>query len=315
MSETVTAKQEKPARKAALPAVQDLTQRHVYVLCAENPDREAEIVEIQNGRGNRIREKKYPPYRNLLLRSAIMWDGKEETKPEGWGNYAPGKRVIRFYDGCTSLFPEDQPKEKETIDQLINQTRQRVFANGEIEVFGYETMLKLYMDICSYNEESPYRVPTIEAIFKPVNPEKYAAKESARLDAVEKALEMAKTAPESKMIMHCNYLGVAEIDNQTGNKLSMSALRAAYRKAAMDRPEEFVNSYDDKSIFSKYWIEKAIEAGEIRFQNNIAVWKSGNMICDISGLKSYQGKVEKLVEFSSLGDGEEFLQQLKALYS
>lgn len=298
-----------------LTPILDASTKHVYVLCNENPERDAPIILIEGNRENRIRGNKFKPYLNLLMRSSIFWNGDEDNKPQGWGDYEPGKRLIRYYDGCTSLFPEDQPKERETIEQLMNSTRQRVFANGYLEVFAYEPMLKLYLDYCSYNAESPYKVPTVNAIFKPINPDMMAAKEEARLDALEMALELAKAASEEKMFIHGNFLGVSSADETTGNKLTPKAFRSSYRKVATEQPERFVASYDDKSIFTKYWIEKAIEGSEIRFNNNLAVWKSGNTICDISGLKSHEGKVQKLVEFASLSDGEEFLAQLKALYS
>lgn len=298
-----------------LPVLLDPFKKHVYVLCNENPEREAGMSVIENGREFRINQKKFKPYLNLLMRSAIYWNGDPATKPQGWGNYEAGKRMIRYYDGCTTLFPEDQPKDKETVDQLMNSTRQRVFANGYLEVFDYEPMLKLYMDYCSYNEESPYKVPTISAIFKPINEDKQAEKEEARINALEKALELAKETKEDKMFIHGNFMGVSMFDDTTGNKLSEKAYRSAYRRVATEQPERFVATYDDKSIFTKYWIERAIETSEIRFNNNMAVWKSGSTICDLSGLKSHEGKVQKLVEFASLSEGEEFLSQLKALYN
>ena len=53
-----------------------------------------------------------------------------------------------------------------------------------------------------------------------------------------------------------------------------------------------------------------------KFNPNKATWaNSNNVICDISGLRSNEAIGEKLFEFSQLSEGEEFVIQLRALFS
>ena len=101
------------------------------------------------------------------------------------------------------------------------------------------------------------------------------------------------------------------------NELSEKAIRAAYRKKALDSPVEFVDSFNDKTLDIKYYIGKAMQDGLINYNKvpNSACWKSGSVICDVSGIKSSDGVSNRLLEYSQTADGEEFLIQLKSLYS
>lgn len=94
-------------------------------------------------------------------------------------------------------------------------------------------------------------------------------------------------------------------------------MRIEYRKAAIRDSSGFIESYGNKKLEVKYYINKALETGLIntKFNPNKALWKSSNNeICDISGLRSTEGISEKLFEFSQLSEGEEFAIQLRALF-
>lgn len=314
MSETAVAPQKAPIKEMVFEP--DPYTKYAYVLVKKNERREADVFEIVNGRHRLYEGKEYKPLQNLLLRSSIIWDGKSE-KPFGWGDFPAGRRIIRYYDGCESLFIDQQPKDKETIDQVVASTRHFWFNNGEIEILGYDKMLKLYLDICSYNSESPYRVPSVDAIFRPINPEGDAALLAKNMDYLEEALKKAKEAPLDKVRLHAYFLGVPSLDLMTNRELTETALRAAYRKKAAENPQYFLDTYGNKSVELKYWIEKAIEQSHISFSAvpGTASWKSSReVICDVSGFGSDAGKVERLIEFASTMDGEKFASQLKAMY-
>lgn len=299
--------------REAVPQI-DLDRKYVYRLLGANMEREAPVYEIEKGRQYLFKGSKFKPFQNLLMLSSIVWDGKKE-KPWGWGDHQPGRRRIRYYDGCTTLYVDLHPRDKETYDGLILSTRPRYFNNGELEVMGYDNMLKLYIDYCSYNRHSPYRVPQVDVIFEELDPHKELLGEAAQMDALEKALLWAREASVNKMKMHINYLGVSPVDMSTNQTLTDDALRAAYRKKASEDPGFFIKSYDDKSIELKYFVEKAITEGKITFRENSAYWTSSNgVICDCSGIKSNTGQIQRLVEFGSLAEGEEFSAQIKALY-
>jgi hypothetical protein len=284
----------------------DLNTRFVYVLVAENEKRGM----VYDGMSNRpASEPKYKPYRNLLRECSILWDGSD-GKPAG-------RRKLRYYDGCNTLFADEQPTDEKTIEKYMANTRQLFFLQGELVCYGYDTMLKKYLDMASFNESSEYRIPSIAPIYRMVDIEKIGEKENEMLDALETALRYAKENSYAKMIIHANYLGIPEIDGQTQNRLSEKSLRSLYRKEASRDPEKFIESYTDRSIEVKYWVEKSIENGTISTSiiPNMACWGSqGTPICDLSGVKTPTGIVDKIVEFSRLAEGEEFVLQLQSLY-
>lgn len=111
----------------------DPYKRYVFELAAKIPPRELPII---NARTNRaIEQQEYPPNRNMVYTSQIIWNGR--------------RRMIRYYDGCDSIFFDKQPKEKEIVQMLIGQTRRREFIWGKMVIEGMDRMLLLYMSICS----------------------------------------------------------------------------------------------------------------------------------------------------------------------
>lgn len=309
----------KTPTKKVVTEVQDLSQRFMYVLAEKNEP----IGGVFNARTNKsTTESPYKPYRNLLLTGSILWDGSDLKIDEANGKiiagFHKGKRYICYYDGCSSIFVDEQPQDSVTRKRLIESTKQIAFQNGYLTVFGYETMLKKFCDIVSWNGNSEYRLPSSPVVFLNVDSETEKATIADSLDNLEKALQLAKEASDMHVLVHGRYLGVPELDTITDNPLSQNAIRTLYRKKAMENPDDFIKSYSDKSISIKYFVEKAIEAGEINTNTNTnkAVWrKSGQIITDISGIKSEEGKRVALVEFAQSIEGEEFTMQLKALYN
>ncbi len=290
----------------------DINTKYAYVLAQKNEER----GRVYDENGNKRGEVEYKPYMNVLLRGSIVWDGSVDpfsNKPRN-----AGRHQIRYYDGCTTLFIDDQPKEKETIDQLISSTRDVVFNHGFLFVYGYDSMLKLYLDWCSYNENSPYRVPNSIAKFKTVDSEKQSQTEAEQLEMEDNARDLAKNAPMKKLRIHAKYLGVLAENLVTGQPLSEAALRTEYRKYAKQNPKHFIASYNDKTIEVTTWITDALNTGKISTTviPNSATWQKSNaVITDLSGLKAQDLIIEKLVELTQTDDGADFLAQLKSLYS
>ncbi len=285
--------------------------KFVYELTSRNEKR-GNIFDGKTGRP--IPGSEFKPFQNLLLRSAIVLNKTQAAE----FNKAPGKHMIEYYDGCTSLFSSDHPDEKELA--LLRQGTykdNKVFNKGVLEVYGFDVFFKQYLDMCSWNEASPYRVMTVQPIFRPVDSEAMAEFNSENLDLLEKALELARNATARKMRIHGRFLGVSEVDIRTGNPASEKAMRTEYRKAAQINPAEFIRTYNDKSLELNAWVSKGLEVGEINTSiiPNQAVWKSkGQPICDISGLTSREGILNKLIEFAQSPEGSDFKDQLEVLY-
>jgi len=289
----------------------DTEIRYAYVLAQKNEKR----GRVYDENGNPRAEQEYKPYLNVILRSPIVWDGRVD--PFSGEPRAKGIQHIRYYDGCTTLFVDDQPKEKATIDELVNSTREVNIIHGYTFIAGYDAMLKIYMDWCSFNEDSPFRVPTKPVKFKNVNNEKSRALEALELEDEDRARDLAKSAPVKKMLVHAKYLGVPMEDPITMYPLSEAAIRTEYRKAAKRNAKRFIETYNSKTIEVTNWITDALDNGEISTTKipNTASWKSGGHILDLGGLKSMDLIIQKLVEFTIMKEGVDFLAQLKSLYS
>ena len=136
---------------------------------------------------------------------------------------------------------------------------------------------------------------------------------------MEKAMKMAREASADKMRIHANFLGISDIDMDTQVARTDKEIRIDYRKKAAEDSKGFIDSFNDKTIETKYYIERALTDGTISnsINPNKVMWKAGNKeILDISGIRSREGMVERLVEFTQVDEkGEEFAIMLKAIYS
>jgi hypothetical protein len=282
----------------------DPKKKYMFELATPNPEREMPVIEVDGQKSRAIPTEKFKPYQNIVLTSQIIWKGQ--------------RRICRYYDGCTSIFADEQPKDKEEIDQFIKVTQPRAFLKGKFGAYGDEKMLLMYLNICSWNANSPFRTRSADAIFISTDPLKIVSEESRKLEETEKALQLAKDASKNKMLIHAAFLGIPTEDWDSGNELTDEEIRVQYRKRALRDAAYFIESYGNKSIEIKYYINQALLKGLIsnKFNPNKATWANSNtVICDISGLKSNEAIGEKIFEFSQLSEGEEFVIQLKALFN
>ena len=292
-----------PVEAAYLAMEFDHTKKYMFELATQNIEREMPVIEVDGQKSRAIPTEKYKPYQNIVLTSQIIWKGQ--------------RRILRYYDGCTSIFADEQPKDKEEIDQYIKVTQPRAFLKGKFGAYGDEKMLLMYLMICSWNEESPFRTRSANVIFKASDTVKIASTESAKLDETERALQLAKDASRTKMLIHAAYLGIETEDYDSGNELTDTEIRTKYRRRALQDAAFFIESYGNKAIEIKYYIKQALLKGLItnKFNPNKLSWQNGKEICDISGLRSNDAIEDKAFEFSQLEDGQEFNIQLRALFN
>ncbi len=277
----------------------ELGRKYMFELVDENPDREYPVIDMREKRN--MPKKKHKPFRNMVLTSQIVW-GKSRT-------------IIRYYDGCETIFASDQPKDKDAIDQYIKQTAPRNFLNGLIGIHADEKMLLVYALACSWNAHSPYKTRTSDSVFVARDENMRAISAGNEIDRQEKALTLAKEATKKKMRIHANYLQIATVDWDSGNEYTDDAIRAEYRKYALQNPKTFIDSYNDSSLELKYNIDKALEQGVIKFDNNKITWKTGTVIGDSGGMRSHEGISAELMKISQTVEGEEFVIQLNALFT
>jgi hypothetical protein len=293
-------------------AAEDIYAKHTYVLFEKNTPR----GKVYDGvTGVLVEEQQYKPSLNVLMDSSIIWKG--EIDPFSNKQRAAGKYPIRYYDGCTTLFKDDQPKDKETIDQFISSTRSVQFIFGHLEIYGYDTMLKTYLDWCSYNENSIYRVPTVAIKFKKIDTEAQYESEAEKLELEDTANDKAKGATAKKMRIHAKYLNIQMEDLYTNNPLTEKQLRVNYRNYAKKNAKHFLATFDDKSLEIKTWVRDAVNTGKLDLvtKPNSASWTStGAIICSIGNIKDTKLAVDKLSEFAETDGGGDFLEQLRSIY-
>lgn len=280
----------------------DADKKYMFELAEENPERQLPVIDMHTKRP--AGQPKFRPYQNIVFTAHIIWKGQ--------------RRMVRYYDGCDSIFMDEQPKDKDTIEQYIRQTRRREFVDGKWGCYGDERQLLLFMYIASWNSESEFRTRSANIVYKPCNSAKRATAESAKLDLTERALELAKEATYSKILVHADYLGIPLKDFDSDNDLSEEEVRTAYRLEALRNAKVFVESYGNKKLETKYFIKKAMASGSIDYTGtpNKAVWKfSGRIIKDISGMTSFAAVLESLFEHSQLDEGQEFNVQVTALFN
>ncbi len=285
-----------------LAQVFDPEKKYMFELAYENMPRQTPVWNVRTNRPEP--QKAHKPYRNIVMTSMVIWNGQ--------------RRGVRYYDGCESIFIDEQPKDKETIEQFVKQTPRRAFIDGKFGCYGDERMLLLFMFISSFSQDSEFRTRTADIVYKPSNSEKKATLEAEKLDLTEKALELAKNATFSKIMIHADFLGIPLKDFDSDNDLSEKEIRTAYRREALRDSKNFLDSYGNKSLETKYYIKKAMAEGLIDYTSNAnkALWKtSGREIKDISGIKSFAAVLETLFEFSQLEEGDEFKIQVTALYN
>ena len=140
-----------PVESAYLAMEFDHLRKYMFELATPNLEREMGILEVDGQKSRMIPTPKFKPYLNIVLTSQIIWKGQ--------------RRIIRYYDGCTSIFADEQPKDKEEISEYIKTTKPRAFLEGKFGAFGDERMLLMYLNICSWNAESPFRTRSANAIF------------------------------------------------------------------------------------------------------------------------------------------------------
>lgn len=281
----------------------DSRKKYMFELAVSNPERELPIIETEGQKSRAIPTPKFKPYQNIVLTSQIIWKGQ--------------RRILRYYDGCSSIFADEQPKDKKELDEYIKTTTPRAFLEGKFGAFGDEKMLLLYLNICSWNANSPFRTRSANAIFVASNSLKVVSEQTRKLEQTEEALKLAKEATINKMLIHAAFLNIPTIDFDSGNDLTPEEIRVQYRHRALGDAAYFIESFGNKAIEIKYYINQALLKGLItnKHNPNKSTWQNGSVICDISGLKSNEAIGEKIFEFSQLSEGAEFVIQLKALFS
>lgn len=286
-------------------------EKYVYYLVNKNPQLN-NTVEIRSNKT--VPTEDYPPTVTIPNQSSVAWPGGKDWDGE---NRPRGLYIIRYYVGCSSLFADKQPKDKDILEQFLkNPGNEITFGKGRVEISAYDTMKKLFMDMASFNQDSPYRAAHVKVFYKAYNEFNEKEAEGDLLDQQFEAMGLAKKATEKQIRFHAKYLGIPTFNQDTGMDRPLKLIKVDYLKAASADSKKFISTFSDTSLKIKHWISEAIANGNINttLQPNKAIWQnSKSEICDIPGSSKTDVIITHLFEFAQKKEGEEFLNQLRSL--
>lgn len=215
------------------------------------------IIYKMNEKNAKLRgdEPDYPPSREFPNRDIITWNWGTAERPD-WG-----ERVIRWLPGEQSIFVDEQEKNGRIIPEthLNNPKHKFEILQGEIKVRPHEKTKIQFLDICNRNINSQHRTGRIAAVFSRYSEanriEAMAQKQEKQKEAIAKAF----AATDAQIVFQAKYFGIPMTDAATTASRSREAIIAEYRQIAIDRPDDFLTTFDDDDLKMKFYIEKALE--------------------------------------------------------
>lgn len=285
------------------------SKRYVYFLINENK-KFNDTFDLKSGQP--VPTPKYPPSVTIPNVSSIVWPGGKDP----FGKDRPyGKHLIRYYVGCTNLFVDEQPKEKEIIEQFMrNQFNQFQFTHGRCDVYAADSMRKMFMDLASFNIESDYRSTSVKAFYKPYDEVKEKKSQGDRLKKQREAMNLASTADDAQVEWHAKFLGIPFVDYDTQDVRSLEMIRIDYEQKAADNPEVFIDTFGKTEFKAKHLVEQAVQSGLISLKKvpGKAVWNKTKVeICLIPENCSQKEAIGLLTNFSTTKEGTTFLKELE----
>lgn len=287
------------------------SKRHVYFLVEKNP----EVNNTFDLKTNRlIPTPQYRPSTTVPTTSTIVWPGGKDP----FGDERPkGVHLIRYYVGCTNLFVDKQPKDKDVIEALLRNSGNHVeFIGGRHDVYDFDVMKKMFMDLASYNADSKYRNPRVRAIYKGYDEVREKQNQGDLLKLKRKALNLAADASEKQLAFHAKFLGIPFINYDTQDKRDTASIRIDYEAIAESDPQRFIDTYGDKALRSKYWIQEALDSGLISTSllPGSSVWtKNKTTICNVGDANDEEA-LGIMINYATSTEGKKFYDELEKIF-
>jgi hypothetical protein len=243
----------------------------------------------------------YPPYRRFPNYDIIEWEG--------------GSRAIRWLPGETSIFVDEQEKNGRVVpDGVVNNPNNRFeIIDGEIRVPPHQKTKIQFLDLCNRNADSEHRTGSVQPLFRRYSEERKVADMKAKQSKQKEALDKAYEASDEQIAFHAKYLGIPMFDHSTSATRTPDAIITDYRQAALDKPDDFLKTYDDEDLKLKYQIEKGIEENFISLKviPGKAVYTSSKQeICDVPLGQEINVVVDSLFIFATGKSGSEFFKKI-----
>lgn len=275
-------------KKITLPKLEDTQEFYLYRLVQKNDPK------MQKAIGS-FRE--YNPYTSIPHESTVVIDNERVR--------------LRYLEGVDTILVSEQ-EAKKIPDDVIKKGKSIAVIDGELRVHRTDKMLRLYLEMTSYNESSDYRVLGAKSIIMSVDETKESQSEVDFLDTQAEAIEVASGLSETEMLHIAKALNVEEMNNITQTKRRPDLIRKDVRMIASKEPRRFLAAAKFAGKGDSYLIKKALEDGKIVIKDKKAVWAtSGTELCDVA---THAKAVPALEQYIKTEDGKLLLEGLQEAY-
>lgn len=187
----------------------------------------------------------------------------------------PTERIIRYYDGCQSIYQDEQPKEvkPEKIRSIIFEDDYKIVVRSQIKLLEF-------LAACNYNASNPNKREDSNQLFKLLDPRADAmeslAKINVKYDAITAVRNMNTIELQGFMLSLYNDPGrIHQLQALSKEELLYSAL--AY---AEGQPEGVMKTLSSKKHRMRIFMNRAVGLRYIVYNANTQVitWDTGEEI-------------------------------------
>jgi len=214
--------------------------------------------------------------------------------------YDPNKKVtrtIRYAQGESSIFKDEQPKEVVLADII--------FQNGSLIVDGMNPNLMKFLELSNHNADNPYRIKGKDVFFKKLDPEGDAGR------AMDAEVEQIQA---SNIVIQMDFDELKSLARVLGVSLDQSPKEIKHHMLvkAKKNPKAFMSLVDDPVVGRQQVILDALEIGIISMNARTINWKVGDSKGVITPVPVGRKPVEFLAEWSMTDkEGEKVFEDIK----
>ena len=249
----------------------------------------------------------FPPKFVIPNKDTILYEEEKE------GVKSMVVKRIRYIDGLDSIFVDDQEKNGELPEYMINRPgNEIVFENGFLRVPAYNRALLQFLKLGNQCEQQTNKFKQVESVYRLLDFGNTDEKQIALGKSKDKAYDLARTMPDEDMIPHAKFLGIPFIHTTTGEDRDMEAIREDYKSKALDNPEAFLKFANNPKVKIRFNVERAFEEGIITtgLVKNQLHWSLSKQY--ITDLPTNIPSVDAVVDFVFKTEGEAFYKTLQS---
>jgi len=213
------------------------------------------------------------------------------------------RRNIKYVEGCTSIFVDEQDKETDGKKGLYR----TLFKHGKYIVMGNNPKLIEFMMITNFNANNPDRDTSVIPLFSFVDQKKKFKAIMKKEESEQDAVQWCNKAPFKEVLRYARVLMAKDVETMDSDEI-----RYNMKRFAKARPERFMSDRKVPRIIRKSHILEAIDK-EILFMNESTrsiAWQSSQNIPIITAPVGVD-TVDHFVQTTFTLEGERVYNALK----